>query len=298
MKFLKLFTTLPMSEIEKLAALQGAEINEAKKALADAATALLHGRGGGEPRRRPRGSTFEEGAIAENLPTVEIPRGELDAGMGVLDGLRQGGPRRLQRRGAAPDQGRRLARQRCRGHRREDDADAGEPHAGRRHQALARQEAPRPAQACIGAFAFDALVRERGNALPDPPWTRPRRRRTRLTAPLKPARVALNVLALCFVLSVLGRGLGESFTVFLKPISESFGWDRAEVVSVYSLSALAGGLAAPLDRAAVRSLRPPRGLCARPRPARRRLPDRGLARRQLWQFQLSARALRRHRRRA
>ena len=66
------------------------------------------------------------------------------------------------------------------------------------------------------------------------------------TKPLKPARVALNVLALCFALSVLGRGLGESFTVFLKPISESFGWDRAQVVSVYSLSALASGLAAPL----------------------------------------------------
>jgi MFS family permease len=62
----------------------------------------------------------------------------------------------------------------------------------------------------------------------------------------KPARVALNVLALCFALSVLGRGLGESFTVFLKPISESFGWDRAQVVSVYSLCALSGGLAAPL----------------------------------------------------
>src|SRR5260370_16642356 len=64
--------------------------------------------------------------------------------------------------------------------------------------------------------------------------------------PLKSARVALNVLALCFALSVLGRGLGESFTVFLKPISESFGWDRAQVVSVYSLAALAGGLVAPL----------------------------------------------------
>jgi len=62
----------------------------------------------------------------------------------------------------------------------------------------------------------------------------------------KSARVALNVLALCFTLSVLGRGLGESFTVFLKPISENFGWDRAQVVSVYSLTALAGGLAAPL----------------------------------------------------
>jgi MFS family permease len=66
------------------------------------------------------------------------------------------------------------------------------------------------------------------------------------TTMLKPERVALNVLALCFALSVLGRGLGESFTVFLKPISEDFGWDRAQIVSVYSLAALAGGLAAPL----------------------------------------------------
>src|SRR5882724_3911950 len=66
------------------------------------------------------------------------------------------------------------------------------------------------------------------------------------TRPLKPGHVALNVLALCFMLSVLGRGLGESFTVFLKPISEDFGWDRAQVVSVYSLTWLAGGLTAPL----------------------------------------------------
>jgi MFS family permease len=60
------------------------------------------------------------------------------------------------------------------------------------------------------------------------------------------ARVALVVLVLCFALSMLGRGLNESFTVFLKPISESFGWDRGQVVSIYSLSALAGGLSAPL----------------------------------------------------
>jgi MFS family permease len=64
--------------------------------------------------------------------------------------------------------------------------------------------------------------------------------------PLRPDRVALSVLAVCFALSVLGRGLGESFTVSLKPISEDFGWDRAQVVSAYSLAALAGGLAAPL----------------------------------------------------
>jgi len=67
-----------------------------------------------------------------------------------------------------------------------------------------------------------------------------------LATPRKSARVALVVLALCFALSLLGRGLGESFTVFLKPISETFGWDRAQVVSVYSLTALAGGLSAPL----------------------------------------------------
>jgi len=67
-----------------------------------------------------------------------------------------------------------------------------------------------------------------------------------LTGQPQPARTAINVLALCFALSVVGRGLGESFTVFLKPISESFGWDRAQVVSVYSLTWLAGGLTAPL----------------------------------------------------
>jgi MFS family permease len=66
------------------------------------------------------------------------------------------------------------------------------------------------------------------------------------TVPVKPVRTALGVLAICFALSVFGRGLGESFSVFLLPISESFGWDRADVVSVYSLSALAGGLASPL----------------------------------------------------
>ena len=62
---------------------------------------------------------------------------------------------------------------------------------------------------------------------------------------LKSERIALNVLALCFVLALLGRGLSDSFTVFLKPISESFGWDRAQVISVYSLTWLAGGLTAP-----------------------------------------------------
>jgi len=59
-------------------------------------------------------------------------------------------------------------------------------------------------------------------------------------------RVALRVLTLCFVLALLGRGLSDSFTVFLKSISESFGWDRARVISIFSLTWLAGGLMAPV----------------------------------------------------
>jgi tyrosyl-tRNA synthetase len=83
-RFLKLFTTLPMGEIKKLAALQGAEINEAKKALADAATTLLHGQEAAQQAAETARRTFEEGAIAENLPTVEIPRSEFESGVGVL----------------------------------------------------------------------------------------------------------------------------------------------------------------------------------------------------------------------
>jgi tyrosyl-tRNA synthetase len=83
-RFLKLFTTLPIGEIAKLAALKGAEINEAKKALADAATTLLHGADAARQAAETARQTFEEGAIAENLPTVEIPRGEFDGGVGVL----------------------------------------------------------------------------------------------------------------------------------------------------------------------------------------------------------------------
>ena len=83
-RFLKLFTTLPLGEIERLAALQGAEINEAKKALADSATALLHGADAARLAAETARQTFEEGTIAENLPSVEIPRTELEAGIGVL----------------------------------------------------------------------------------------------------------------------------------------------------------------------------------------------------------------------
>jgi tyrosyl-tRNA synthetase len=71
-RFLKLFTKLPMSEIAKLSALQGAEMNEAKKVLATEATALLHGRAIANESAETARKTFEEGQSAEGLPTVEI----------------------------------------------------------------------------------------------------------------------------------------------------------------------------------------------------------------------------------
>src|SRR3954467_591128 len=83
-RFLKLFTTLPLPEIAKLAALKGQEINEAKKVLATEATALLHGRSAAEQAAETARRTFEEGTVAESLPTIEVPRAELEAGLGVL----------------------------------------------------------------------------------------------------------------------------------------------------------------------------------------------------------------------
>lgn len=82
--FLKLFTTLPLPEIARLATLEGAEINVAKKVLATEATALLHGRQQAEAAARTAQETFEEGRSAEGLPTVAIAASELDAGIGVL----------------------------------------------------------------------------------------------------------------------------------------------------------------------------------------------------------------------
>jgi tyrosyl-tRNA synthetase len=83
-RFLKLFTVLPMDEIGKLAALEGAEINEAKKVLATEATALLHGRAKADAAAETARTTFEEGALAQSLPTVEVKSAELKAGLGVL----------------------------------------------------------------------------------------------------------------------------------------------------------------------------------------------------------------------
>jgi len=83
-RFLKLFTTMPLSEIAKLSALAGAEINEAKKVLATEATALLHGREAAAAAARTAQDTFEKGTTSGGLPTVTIAASELSAGLGVL----------------------------------------------------------------------------------------------------------------------------------------------------------------------------------------------------------------------
>jgi tyrosyl-tRNA synthetase len=83
-RFLKLFTELPLSEIARLAALAGSEINQAKKVLATEATALLHGRGAAEEAAEAARRTFEEGALADALPTITLPANELTVGVGVL----------------------------------------------------------------------------------------------------------------------------------------------------------------------------------------------------------------------
>ena len=83
-RFLKLFTVLPLDEIARLAALRGQDINEAKKVLATEATALVHGRAAADEAAATARATFEEGGLDANLPTVEVPRGEISNGLGVL----------------------------------------------------------------------------------------------------------------------------------------------------------------------------------------------------------------------
>jgi tyrosyl-tRNA synthetase len=83
-RFLKLYTTIPLDEIRKLASLGGSEINEAKKILATEVTAILHGRAAADASAETARKTFEEGALSDNLPSVDLSAGELDAGIGLL----------------------------------------------------------------------------------------------------------------------------------------------------------------------------------------------------------------------
>jgi tyrosyl-tRNA synthetase len=83
-RFLKLFTELPLKEIGKLAKMQGAESNEAKKILATEATALVHGRDAANRAAETARATFEQGETTASLPTVQVPHADLEKGLGVL----------------------------------------------------------------------------------------------------------------------------------------------------------------------------------------------------------------------
>jgi tyrosyl-tRNA synthetase len=83
-RMLKYFTELPMDEIARLEALKGAEINEAKKVLAFEAAKLCHGEQAAQEAAETARKTFEEGAAAEGLPTVTLPRAALAEGLPVF----------------------------------------------------------------------------------------------------------------------------------------------------------------------------------------------------------------------
>ena len=117
-RFLRLFTELPLDEVTRLEALEGAEINEAKAVLATEATALCHGREEAEAAAETAGRTFGvtvragtptvRADLSAGLPTIEIARSRLDAGIPVYDLLREAGlaksnseARRLIRGGGA-----------------------------------------------------------------------------------------------------------------------------------------------------------------------------------------------------
>jgi len=79
------FTTLPMDEVRRLSALDGAEINDAKKILATEATALLHGRDAAQSAAATAQQTFEQGGLGDDLPTIDLSASALDAGAPMAD---------------------------------------------------------------------------------------------------------------------------------------------------------------------------------------------------------------------
>jgi tyrosyl-tRNA synthetase len=124
-RFLRLFTELPVAEIERLEALQGAELNEAKKILANEATSLCRGEEAAASAAEAARAVFEVGVFEEGvfegkaghggLPTLEIGRAEIEQGLGVVELLRRSGlaasngeARRLIRGGGARLNGRRI----------------------------------------------------------------------------------------------------------------------------------------------------------------------------------------------
>jgi len=90
-RFLKLFTDLPLDEIARLEALEDAEINEAKKILANEATALCHGAAAAVTAAETARKTFEQGVIADDLPTLTVDRSELEGGLPAFEVMRRAG---------------------------------------------------------------------------------------------------------------------------------------------------------------------------------------------------------------
>jgi tyrosyl-tRNA synthetase len=90
-KFLRLFTDLPMSQVQRLESLEGAEINEAKKILATEATKLCRGEADALAAAETARRTFEEAALGDSLPSLDVERGKLDAGLPAFELFRMVG---------------------------------------------------------------------------------------------------------------------------------------------------------------------------------------------------------------
>ena len=90
-RFMRLFTELPLDQIKKLEALENAEINEAKKILADEVTKLCHGEAAAKTASTTAMETFEGTGISTDLPTLEVSRNDLKAGFTAFDLFRQAG---------------------------------------------------------------------------------------------------------------------------------------------------------------------------------------------------------------
>ncbi|MCG7392204.1 tyrosine--tRNA ligase [Microvirga sp. ACRRW] len=90
-RFLRLFTELPLDEVQRLGKLRGSEINEAKRILADEATRLAHGVDAAREASKTAHRTFSEGASPEGLPSIDVPSSDLDKGLSVAALLHRAG---------------------------------------------------------------------------------------------------------------------------------------------------------------------------------------------------------------
>lgn len=90
-KFMKLYTIMPMDEVAKYDALEGAQINEAKKKLAFEATKLCHGEQAAHDAADTAQKTFEQGGVGDDLPTIEVAQSDLDAGILFTDLMKDAG---------------------------------------------------------------------------------------------------------------------------------------------------------------------------------------------------------------